>query len=72
MEFSLLAAAQVPVQGSPRGLGELVVHLGGKAHEERGCPSPLAPPAASDQFFKHKDIRAFPPPMGFNTQDVAQ
>ena len=75
VEFSLLAAAQVPVQGSPHGLGELAVHLRGRAHEERGCPSPPAPLAASSQFLQHRDVRAFPPPpdpVGFNTQDIVQ
>jgi len=64
VEFSLLGAAQVPVQGSPHGLGELAVHPGGKAHEERGCPAPPAPPA-SRQFLKHRDVRVFPSPCGF-------
>lgn len=48
VEFSLLAAAQVPVQGSLDGLGELALHLRGRAREEHSCPSPSAEQRGQD------------------------
>lgn len=74
VEFSPLAAAQVPVQGSPLGLGELAAHLAGRPRRSLAAPvrQPQQHPAASFSSTEMSGLSLPPYSVGFNTQDIVQ